>query len=149
MGTVICGLLEISKISSAYRNILCSCWPAITPLIFGLLRIAIANGSKTNAKMRGERGHPCLVPLCNSNRDDTMPLHNTDAWGPVYSNLTHLVNIFLLSTIFYFHFFYKQHNIISKIKQNKTADTYSTSKSSIKREGEREGQQEHKSHSFK
>ncbi len=39
-----------------------------------------------------------------------------------------------------------QHNIQNK---NKTADTYSTSKSSIKREGEREGQQEHKSHSFK
>ncbi len=56
---------------------------------------------------------------------------------------------FLLSTIFYFHFFHKQHNIISKIKQNKTADTYSTSQSSIKREGEREGQREHKSYSFK
>ncbi len=55
---------------------------------------------------------------------------------------------FLLSTIFLF-FFHKQHNIISKIKQNKTADTYSTSQGSIKREGEREGQQEHKSHSSK
>ncbi len=54
---------------------------------------------------------------------------------------------FLLSTIFFF--FHKQHNIISKIKQNKTADTYSTSQGSIKREGEREGQQEHKSYSFK
>ncbi len=59
------------------------------------------------------------------------------------------VLFFLLSTIFYFHFFHKQHNIISKIKQNKTADTYSTSQGSIKREGEREGQQEHKSYSFK
>ncbi len=38
-----------------------------------------------------------------------------------------------------FYFFHKQHNIISKIKQNKTADTYSTSQGSIKREGEREG----------
>ncbi len=56
---------------------------------------------------------------------------------------------FLLSTIFFFFFFHKQHNIISKIKQNKTVDTYSTSQGSIKREGEREGQQEHKSHSFK
>ncbi len=50
---------------------------------------------------------------------------------------------------FYFLFFHTQHNRISKIKQNKTADTYSTSQGSIKREGEREGQQEHKSHSFK
>ncbi len=57
--------------------------------------------------------------------------------------------IILLSTIFLFSFFHKQHNIISKIKQNKTADTYSTSQSSIKSEGEREGQQEHKSYSFK
>ncbi len=58
--------------------------------------------------------------------------------------------------LFYFYFcyqqflfFHTQHNRISKIKQNKTADTYSTSQGSIKREGEREGQQEHKSHSFK
>ncbi len=50
---------------------------------------------------------------------------------------------------FLFLFFHKQHNIISKIKQNKTADTYSTSQGSIKREGKREGQQEHKSYSFK
>ncbi len=70
----------------------------------------------------------------------------------VNNNLLRLLHthfFFLLSTIFYFHFFHKQHNIISKIKQNKTADTYSTSQSSVKREGEREGQQEHKSYSFK
>ncbi len=50
---------------------------------------------------------------------------------------------------FLFFYFFTQHNRISKIKQNKTADTYLTSQGSIKREGEREGQQEHKSHSFK
>ncbi len=61
-------------------------------------------------------------------------------------SIVHFLFFFLLSTIFLFSFFYKQHNIISKIKQNKTADTYSTSKSSIKRDEEREGQQEHKSH---
>ncbi len=49
----------------------------------------------------------------------------------------------------FFYFFHTQHNTISKIKQNKTADTYSSSQGSIKREGEREGQQEHKSYSFK
>ncbi len=47
-----------------------------------------------------------------------------------------------------FFIFHTQHNIISKIQQNKTTDTYSTSQGPIKREGEREGQQEHKSHSF-
>ncbi len=45
---------------------------------------------------------------------------------------------------FYFLFFHTQHNRISKIKQNKTADTYLTSQGSIKREGEREGQQDTK-----
>ncbi len=47
-----------------------------------------------------------------------------------------------------FLFFHTQHNIISKIQQNRTTDTYSTSQGPIKREGERERQQEHKSHSF-
>ncbi len=59
-----------------------------------------------------------------------------------------LCSFFVINN-FYFYFFHTQHNRISKIKQNKTADTYSTSQGSIKREGEREGQQEHKSHSFK
>ncbi len=58
------------------------------------------------------------------------------------------INFFVIN-YFLFIFFHTQHNIISKIKQNKTADTYSTSQGSIKREGEREGQQEHKSYSFK
>ncbi len=49
---------------------------------------------------------------------------------------------------FLFFIFHTQHNIISKIQQNKTTDTYSTSQGPIKREGKREGQQEHKSHSF-
>ncbi len=64
-------------------------------------------------------------------------------WTDVMSLLFFVINNF------YFLFFHTQHNRISKIKQNKTADTYLTSQGSIKREGEREGQQEHKSHSFK
>ncbi len=60
-----------------------------------------------------------------------------------------LLLFFFVINNFYFLFFHTQHNRISKIKQNKTADTYSTSQGPIKREGEREGQQEHKSHSFK
>ncbi len=56
--------------------------------------------------------------------------------------------VFLLSTIFFFFSHTTQHNIQNKTKQNKTADTYSTSQGSIKREGEREGQQEHKNYSF-
>ncbi len=53
--------------------------------------------------------------------------------------------IYLYITIFNF---FTHNNIISKIQQNKATDTYSTSQGPIKREGEREGQQEHKSHSF-
>ncbi len=64
-------------------------------------------------------------------------LHNIQIEPLMTMRLTNKAFFFLLSTIFIFIFFYKQHNIISKIKQNKTADTYSTSKSSIKREGER------------
>ncbi len=58
-------------------------------------------------------------------------------------------SVFFVINNFFFFFFSQttQHNI--QIKQNKTADTYSTSQGSIKREGEREGQQEHKSYSFK
>ncbi len=47
---------------------------------------------------------------------------------------------------FFFFFTHTQHNIQNTTKQ--TTDTYSTSQGPIKREGEREGQQEHKSHSF-
>ncbi len=51
---------------------------------------------------------------------------------------------FLLST-----FFFLTHNTTQhpKHNKNKTTDTYSTSQSPVKREGEREGQQKHKSHS--
>ncbi len=55
-----------------------------------------------------------------------------------------VINSFLF--LFYSHI--TQHNIQNITKQNKTTDTYSTSQGPIKREGEREGQQKHKSHSF-
>ncbi len=55
-----------------------------------------------------------------------------------------VLSSFLLSTIFNFFF---THNA-SRTQQNKTTDIYSTFQGPIKREGEREGQQEHKSHSF-
>ncbi len=58
------------------------------------------------------------------------------------------VNLSFCYQQFFIYFFHTQHNIISKIQQNKTTDTYSTSQGPIKREGEREGQQEHKSYSF-
>ncbi len=66
----------------------------------------------------------------------------------VMDNEHRCILFFCYQQFFFFFFFFTQHNIISKIKQNKTTDTYSTSQGSIKREGEREGQQEHKSYSF-
>ncbi len=60
---------------------------------------------------------------------------------PAFSTIT-------VMHFFIYLFFHTQHNIISKIQQNKTTDTYSTSQGPIKSEGEREGQQENKSHSF-
>ncbi len=75
--------------------------------------------------------------------------------GDVATVLLDLVCLSLFCFFFSFFFvinnfyFFFTHNTISKIKQNKTADTYSTSQGSIKREGEREGQLEHKSYSFK
>ncbi len=58
------------------------------------------------------------------------------------------IDFFFVINNFLFFIFHTQHNIISKIQQNKTTDTYSISQGPIKREGEREGQQEHKSQSF-
>ncbi len=63
-------------------------------------------------------------------------------------NRVKCVNIFFVINNFFFFSHTTQHNIQNTTKQNKTTDTYSTSQGPIKREGEREGQQEHKSHSF-
>ncbi len=53
--------------------------------------------------------------------------------------------IFFVINIFFFFSHITQHSIQNIT--NKTTDTYSTSQSPVKREGEREGQQKHKSHS--
>ncbi len=61
------------------------------------------------------------------------------------SKVWQYIHVFLLSTIFFFIFLQTtQHNIQNKTKQN--SRHILNISSSIKREGEREGQQEHKSH---
>lgn len=50
--------------SSAYRPILCSVFPIVTPALVLVLNLQ-ANGSTTRANKRGERGQPCLVPFSN------------------------------------------------------------------------------------
>ncbi len=97
------------------------------------------------------QGHYNILYL-KSLKSAVFPFLNGHCWHIMQQRLlksTYFFFFFFVINNFYFLFFHTQHNRISKIKQNKTADTYSTSQGSIKREGEREGQQEHKSHSFK
>ncbi len=68
-----------------------------------------------------------------------------DSWPDVCVCVCVCVCVFVINNFFFIFF---THNIISRKQQNKTTDTYSTSQGPIKREGEREGQQEHKSYSF-
>ncbi len=86
--------------------------------------------------------HPRLVLS-----DDLTCLRWSKNKQPVPDNPERFDDYFCYQQFFYL-FFHTQHNIISRIQQNKTTDTYSTSQGPIKREGEREGQQEHKSYSF-
>lgn len=83
VGTAVCELHEVSNISSAYKNNL-SWWPAVTHLIFELHLIAIARGSRTIVKRRGDSGHPCFVPLYKWNGEDIIPLHGTEAIYNLY-----------------------------------------------------------------
>lgn len=60
----------------------------------GFWWIACAKGSRISAKRRGDRGHPCLVPLCKSNCGEIMPFVKTAARGFEYSNLIQDMNPF-------------------------------------------------------
>lgn len=48
------------------------------------------NGSRDNAKRRGESGHPCLVPFVNGNESEVTQLALTLAVGVVYATKTQL-----------------------------------------------------------
>lgn len=85
---IVCGIEEEgfcrnSKMSSAYRLILCSVVWVRIPLICGLCLIAAASGSMNIENRRGESGHPCLAPLCRVKFCDISPLVLTVALGEV------------------------------------------------------------------
>ena len=52
-----------------------------------------SRGSIKMANNKGESGHPCLVPLCNSKLGDVSPLVMTVAIGELYSVLIQLINV--------------------------------------------------------
>lgn len=58
----------------------------------GFWQIPCTRGSRISVKRRGDRGHPCLVPLCKSNWADIMPFVNTTAHGFECSILTQEMN---------------------------------------------------------
>lgn len=62
-GREICGCWVKNRISSAYAAYLCILGPTVIPLML-LCLICARKGSREMANNRGDRGHPCLVPLC-------------------------------------------------------------------------------------
>ncbi len=86
-----------SKMSSAYKLILCCAWGMWIPLMSGFWRMAAAKGSmklvrESEKEREGESGHPCLVPLCSVKLCDVSPLVVTVAEGIVYKILIQLIN---------------------------------------------------------
>lgn len=57
------------------------------PLIKRFILIDSARGSIVMAKMRGDRGQPCHVPLVMEKGSDNIPLARTLADGVVYRAL--------------------------------------------------------------
>lgn len=49
-------------------------YPLFVPEISGFKRMVFKKGSKTRRKRRGERGHPCLVPLVMGKGSERTPL---------------------------------------------------------------------------
>ncbi|KAG9463502.1 hypothetical protein GDO78_021608 [Eleutherodactylus coqui] len=70
--------------SSAYNPILCSCEATLIPWIFWLALTVSANGSMIRANIRGDKGHPCLVPLEIANGEERHPEERTLADGAEY-----------------------------------------------------------------
>lgn len=57
----------------------------------GFNRMWHKKGSKESAKRRGDKGHPCLVPLAIGNGFDRTPLALTLADGVSYTAAIHLI----------------------------------------------------------
>lgn len=79
--------MQIIKMSSAYKLILGSVLWNLRPDSPGKLRIVPARGSIRRAKIYGERGQPCLVPLVMGKEWEKKPEVKTVVEGEVYSEV--------------------------------------------------------------
>ncbi len=74
--------------SSAYNESLCMCPPLLIPVTVLSYLSETAKGSMATSKSRGDRGHPCLVPLNKEKYFDILLLVLTAACGQVYNRFT-------------------------------------------------------------
>lgn len=81
--------LKYNNMSSAYREIRSSRCPVRNPATSGEERMRHARGSMAIANKSGDRGQPCLVPLCNAKESDSRPFARILAVGALYSRRTH------------------------------------------------------------
>lgn len=63
LGREIWGFVNVKSISSEKRGNLYSLCRKETLLKSGCMRMALARGSRQNINSKGDREHPCLVPL--------------------------------------------------------------------------------------
>lgn len=77
------GLYSIKIKSSANKLILCLCGSMLIPVILLLDLICSAKGSITKLKIKGEKGHHCLVPFVIWN--------GVERWLDVYTRAESLV----------------------------------------------------------
>lgn len=74
----------MNRTSSTYKLILCSEDLVRIPVIVGEDLILSARGSIERAKIRGDRGHPCCVPLVMGKWYEKKTVVKTEADGQVY-----------------------------------------------------------------
>lgn len=81
MGVDVSGEVIKRSRSSAKGAHLCSCSPHKTPLMSGWVLIAEANVSIAIAEIKGDNGHPCLVPFLMLKVSKYLPIRRTCALG--------------------------------------------------------------------
>ncbi|MEE6511597.1 hypothetical protein FKM82_018226 [Ascaphus truei] len=83
LGREVSGFDNVKITSSAYSATLCACSPTSIPAISGHNLIWAARGSIQRATNKGDKGHPCLVPLRMLNTSEGKPWCRTLAVGPL------------------------------------------------------------------
>lgn len=70
LGMVVIGSVRNSRISSTYAATLNCLLSISNPLMVGFPLSLWRKGSKVRMKIKGDRGHPCLVPLDTEKASD-------------------------------------------------------------------------------